>query len=104
MTQVASPSLPQPLASRCSAARAQVSVRHTNVPTRRGSSNSTWVMEGVQHNGLLANSHKEIHNGRAGVSDTTFHTYAFAALCRAPILGSKVTSDTPETLLGTSNF
>ena len=27
---------------------------------------------------------KGIHNGRAGVNDTTFHTYAYAALCRIP--------------------
>ena len=32
----------------------------------------------------LANSRKEINNGRTRVRDTTFHTYAYAALCRTP--------------------
>ena len=31
-----------------------------------------------------ANFQKGIHNGRAGVTDTTFHTYASANLCKTP--------------------
>ena len=51
----------------------------------------------IRVSSLPANSRKGIHNGRAGVSDTTFHTYASTALCLTspPLLGRGSLWDTP---------
>ena len=40
----------------------------------------------IRVSGLVANFRKGIYNSRAGVKDTTFHTYASATLCRTPPL------------------
>ena len=57
----------------------------TSVLAPRTQSNLRFV---IRISGLSANFQKGIHNGQAGVNNTTFHTYASTALCKTPPLGS----------------